>query len=162
MIVRGMHGRGGMRALGRRRLVVGSCAQHLGTSGQMTVEFAVVFPVLLAVGFIAANGYVFLGDCAAFDMVARDAIRMQADDGGGDMAQCAADVRARIEEGISMEHERVSVLCERTEAGHMKYTAKTSFSPPFLRGVRVFGVEAPRLMHELTFTVSPYRAGVAI
>ena len=130
-------------------------------SGQMTVEFAVAFPVLLMVGFIAVNALVFLGDCAAFDIVARDAARLQADD-GADMAQNAADVRARIEEGISMQHERVSVYCERTESGHLKYTAKTAFTPPFLSGVRVFGIEAPSLKHQVEFTVSPFRAGVAL
>lgn len=134
---------------------------RFGQGGQMTVELAVVFPVMVAVGFICVNAFVFMGDCAAFDEVARDAIRLQADD-GGDLAQCAADVRIRIEEGISMEHERVSVTCERAGTGHMKYTAATSFSPPFLRGVRVFGVEVPKLKHELTFFVSPYRAGVVL
>ncbi len=128
-------------------------------SGQMTVEFAVAFPILLMVGFIALNAMVFLGDCAAFDIVARDAIRLQADD-GNDVAQNAADVRARIEEGVSMDHESVSVLCERTDAGHMKYTAKTAFTPPFLSGARVFGVQVPRIKHQVEFTVSPYRAGV--
>ncbi len=128
-------------------------------AGQMTVEFAMAFPVMLMVGFIAVNALVFLGDCAAFDIVARDAVRLQADD-GGDVAQNAAEVRARIEEGISMQHERVSVFCERTDAGHMKYTAKTTFSPPFLRGVRVFGIEAPGIKHQVEFTVSPFRSGV--
>ena len=37
----------------------------------MTVELAVVLPVLLMVGFISVNAFIFLGDCAAFDIVAR-------------------------------------------------------------------------------------------
>ena len=129
--------------------------------GQMTVEAAVVFPVLLVVGFISVNAFVLLGDCAAFDIVARDAIRLQADD-GTNCSQCAAEVCARIEEGLAMDYETVSVSCERTGMGHMAYKAKISFSPPFLRGVRVFGVRAPALEHELSFFVSPYRAGVIV
>lgn len=129
--------------------------------GQMTVEAAVVFPVLLIVGFISVNAFVFLGDCAAFDIVARDAIRLQADD-GSNCSQCAAEVCARIEEGLAMDYEAVSVSCERTSAGHMAYKAKISFSPPFLCDVQVFGVRAPALEHELSFFVSPYRAGVIV
>ncbi len=130
-------------------------------AGQMTVEAAVVFPVLLAIGFISVQAFVFLGDCAAFDLVARDAIRLQADD-GTDCSQCAAEVCARIEEGLGMDHESVSVSCERTAAGHMAYKAKISFSPPFLRDAQVFGVRVPALEHELSFSVSPYRSGVVV
>ena len=129
------------------------------SSGQMTVELAVVFPVLLIVGFISVNAFVFLGDCAAFDVVARDAIRLQADDGNRE-AQGCAEICARIEKGLSMNHETVSVTSERTAAGHIRYVAKTAFAPPFLKGVRVFGVVVPMLEHEVAYTISPYRAGV--
>lgn len=129
--------------------------------GQMTVEAAVVLPVMVALAFIVANALVFVGDCAAFDIVARDAIRLQADD-GWEGSQGAAEVRVRIEEGLSMEHESVEVACERAGSGHVRYTAKISFSPPFLRGASVFGVSVPPLEHEVRFTVSPYRKGVVV
>ncbi len=129
--------------------------------GQMTVEAAVVLPVMAAIAFIVVNALVFVGDCAAFDIVARDAIRLQVDDGfeGG---QGAAEVRARIEENLAMEHERVEVVCERTGAGHVRYTATTAFSPPFLQGASVFGISVPALEHEVSMTVSPYRKGVVV
>lgn len=157
-------GRGCRRYSNPWREISGSCLRgmHIGrrrSSGQMTVEFAVVFPVLLMVGFISVNAFVFLGDCAAFDIVARDAIRLQADDGQHE-AQGCVEICARIEKGLSMEHEAVSVTGERTAAGHIRYVARTAFSPPFLKGVRVFGVAVPPLEHEVVFVVSPYRAGV--
>ncbi len=127
----------------------------------MTVEAAVVFPVLLIVGFISVNALVFLGDCAAFDIVARDAIRLQADD-GGDCDRSAAEVRSRIEEALSMDYETVSVSCERTAVGHMDFRARITFSAPFLRGAQVFGVSPPGLSHEISFSVSPYRSGVIV
>lgn len=113
-------GRGWRTCLGSWRGISGSClrAMRIGrrrSSGQMTVEFAVVFPVLLMVGFISVNALVFLGDCAAFDIVARDAIRLQADDGQHE-AQGCVEICARIEKGLSMEHEAVSVTSERTAA----------------------------------------------
>ena len=157
-------GRGWRRYLNPWREISGSCLRgmHIGrrcSSGQMTVEFAVVFPVLLMVGFISVNAFVFLGDCAAFDIVARDAIRLQADDGQHE-AQGCVEICARIEKGLSMEHEAVSVTSERTAAGHIRYVARTAFSPPFLKGVRVFGVAVTPLEHEVVYVVSPYREGV--
>ena len=44
----------------------------------MTVELAVVFPVLLAVAVIAVNALLFFSECAAFDRVAREAVRVHA------------------------------------------------------------------------------------
>lgn len=130
-------------------------------SGQATVEFAVVFPVLVAVAFIAANALVFLGDCAAFDSIVRDAVRLQADD-GFEGQQGAVEVCARVEGALDMPHERVQVTCSRVGVGHVRYTAETAFSPPFLRGVSVFGVSVPPLKHEVSFVVSPYRKGVVV
>ena len=91
--------------------------------------------------------------------MARDAIRLQADDGQHE-AQGCVEICARIEKGLSMEHEAVSVTSERTAAGHIRYVARTAFSPPFLKGAQVFGVAVPPLEHEVVFVVSPYRAGV--
>lgn len=149
------------RRLRRRPRQTGGGAFCAHCSGQMTVEFAVVAPVLIAIAFVVVNAMVFLGDCAAFDIVARDAIRLQADD-GFEGANGAAEVRQRIEDGLSMEHETVEVTCVRTGLGHVRYTARTAFLPPFLRGVRVFGVSVPPLEHEVSLTVSPYRKGVVI
>lgn len=81
----------------------------------------------------------------------------QADDGQHE-AQAAGDMRANRER-LSMEHEAVSVTSERTAAGHIRYVARTAFSPPFLKGAQVFGVAVPPLEHEVVFVVSPYRAG---
>ena len=127
----------------------------------MTVEAAAVLPVMAAIAFILVNALVFVGDCTAFDIVARDAIRLQADD-GYEGIEGAAEVRVRIEEGLSMEHEEVTVTCERTATGHVRYTAKTAFTPAFLRGASVFGISVPALEHEVSMTVSPYRKGVVI
>lgn len=46
--------------------------------GQMTVELAVTIPVLLAAVGIAINLMVFLGDCARFDRLAAEAVRVEA------------------------------------------------------------------------------------
>lgn len=130
------------------------------SSGQMAVEFAVTMPIIAMVAFIALNGLIFAGDCVAFDIAARDAVRLQADDGSE--ADCAAEVRTRIEERLGMSHESVEVACETVGLGHLQYTATASFAPPFLSGASIFGVSVPQLRHEVSFTVSPYRKGVVV
>ncbi|MFR1637832.1 MAG: hypothetical protein ACLSVD_00875 [Eggerthellaceae bacterium] len=44
--------------------------------GQMTVELAAAFPVLIIVAVIAVNALAFFSECAAFDNVFRDAVRV--------------------------------------------------------------------------------------
>lgn len=155
---------GGLRRVPRRRMpqrlaaVCGPAVSCERRQGQMAVEFAVIMPVIAILAFILLNGLIFAGDCVAFDIAARDAIRLQADDGWE--AQAAAEVRSRIEQRLGMEHESVEVTCEKTGAGHIRYTASAAFSPPFLEGASVFGVNVGELRHEVEFTVSPYRKGV--
>lgn len=128
-------------------------------SGQMTVEFAVVFPVMVIAAFIALQGMAFAGDCAAFDIVARDAIRRQADD-GYEGALGAGEVGVSIEEALALDHVEVEVTCEKNLLGHVRYEARMLYTPPLLEGVSVFGASVPRLTHEVSLTVSPYRKGV--
>ena len=127
----------------------------------MAVEFAALFPVVFMTAFLALQGMVFAGDCAAFDAVARDAIRQQADD-GYEGAVGASEVRLRIEEALGFSHVQVSVECQKTELAHVRYTARMEYRPRFLADVSVFGMRAPALSHEVSLTVSPYRKGVVI
>ena len=39
------------------------------TPGQMTIEFVVAFPAMIAVAFVAINAVLFFSDCASFDRV---------------------------------------------------------------------------------------------
>lgn len=42
--------------------------------GQMTIEFVVAFPAMIAVAFVAINAVLFFSDCASFDRVFRNAV----------------------------------------------------------------------------------------
>lgn len=130
-------------------------------SGQMAVEMAAALPVMVIVVVIVAQMMVFLGDCAAFDTVARDAIRQQADEGANDSAG-ASQAKALIEDSLGLDHVSVQVTCEKTGPGHVRYVASMDYEFPLLRGVTVFGMQAPSLAHEVSLTVSPYRKGVVI
>lgn len=130
-------------------------------AGQMTIEFAVVFPVLVLVAFVALQGIAFAGDCVAFDTVARDAIRRQADD-GYEGAVGAGEVAASIEKALGFEHIEVEAACGKNLAGHVRYEVTMLYTPPLLKGVTVFGANVPRLTHRVSLTISPYRKGVVI
>ena len=125
--------------------------------GQMTVELAVVFPVLLAVAVIAVNALLFFSECAAFDRVAREAVRVHAASpayGQGLEQSCAQ---------VAQTGTRVAV--EGTADGHARFTATIEFSPTlFGLGLKssVFGVALPRLEHAVSLTVDPYKPGMLL
>ena len=48
------------------------------TRGQMTVQLAVAMPVLIIVAVIAVNALAFFAECAVFDRVAHEAVRVHA------------------------------------------------------------------------------------
>ena len=128
-------------------------------NGQMTIEFVAVFPAMVAAAFIALQGMAFAGDCATFDIVARDAICRQADD-GCQGASGAGELAASIEEALAFDYVDVEVACEKNLAGHVRYEATMLYTPPLLKDVAVFGISAPRFEHRVVLTVSPYRRGV--
>lgn len=141
----------------------GGCARRgWAQNAQMTVEAAVVLPVLLAVGVIACHALTFLSDCAAFDQAFRTAVCQEVDD-GFEGALGAAEVGHRVAEDVGIPEERISVACDTVALGHLQYTG-TYRCPAGLFGsdVEVFGMRAPDLSHQVTFTVSPYRKGVVI
>lgn len=129
-------------------------------AGQMTVELAVLLPVIAAVAFIATMGMTFAGECTAFDIAFRESVRLQADDGWE--SDSALQVETELAERLPSLHGSVSVSCERAGVGHARYKGILTFEPPFLRGVSVFGIAVPALRHEAEFTVSPYRKGVLV
>ena len=70
-----------------------------GESGQMTVELMAVLPVALIIAVIVVNALVFFGDCAAFDRVARNAVRVYATSPtyGAQAAQSQANVLSAVQ-----------------------------------------------------------------
>ena len=126
--------------------------------GQMTVELLVVLPVVLIVAVVAVNALTFFGDCAAFDRVARNAVRL-----------CAAspaygqDAGRGAEEALVRDNLAVGVEVSGGVLGHVTYTATLAYAPTlFGLGLRdeVLGVRLPRLEHRVSLTVDPYKPGM--
>lgn len=136
-------------------------------AGQMTVELAVAFPVLVIVAAIAVNALLFFTECAAFDNAFRDAVRIHAASPayGQGLEQSRAQVAAEISEEFDRPYLESSVAVEGASAGHTTFTSTLEFSPTlFGLGLKssVFGVALPPLTHSASFTVDCYKPGVLL
>lgn len=80
-------------------------------SGQMTVELAVMVPVVIVVGLTVFNLMRFIEMCSVFDHVALDAVLSQGVAPGGEQVEsvAAASVRSCIEDALDSERCSVSV-----------------------------------------------------
>lgn len=135
--------------------------------GQGTIEFAVALPVLIAVAVIAVNALLFFSDCAAFDRVARQTVRVQATSPpyGQTTEESRAAVQRELENSFAQEYHQVQVAVEDGGMGHTTFTATLKFSPTlFGMGLKseVFGVALPQLTHDCSLTVDVYKPGVLL
>lgn len=152
------------RLAGERLRAIG---RTVGERGQMTVELAVALPVLLTVALVVVNAAVFFGQCAAFDNLFCDAVRVHAVSPayGQGVAQSEALVREAMAEAFPEENVEVEVMAEDAGLGHTRFTGVLRFSPtlfgyPFRS--EVFGVAFPRLAHRAQIVVDCYKPGVLL
>ena len=136
-------------------------------SGQMTVELAVAFPVLIIVAVIAVNACAFFVDCAVFDRVASDAIRVHSASPAYRQAtsQSCALIEQEIASALDADNVDVSVTCSAAGFNMERFTATMEFAPTlFGMGLRsrVFGVALPHLMHSTSLVVDVYKPGVVL
>ena len=135
--------------------------------GQMTVEMAVVFPVLIVVAVIAVNACTFFYECAVFDRVVHDAVRVYATApgyGGGADSVCA-DIEGCVRVDLPQDNIDISVSHAVVGADFDEYRAVLEYHPTlFGMGLRseVFGVSLPALSHTTSFVVDCYRPGVIV
>ena len=142
--------------------------RRLDEQGQMTVELAVMIPVLVIVAVIAMNATLFFSECAAFDRLARNAVRAFATSpayGEGATQSCDAALGA-IEEGMGIaekEYLEASVSVMDESLGQKRFRATLRFTPTlFGLGLKssVFGVSLPKLEHSTELVVDVYKPGV--
>ena len=136
-----------------------------GQGGQMTVELVAVLPVALLIAAITVNALVFFGDCAAFDRVARNAVRVYAASPtyGVQAAQSASSIASTVKGEFSSEFEEVAATFEGVGGGLVRYTVTLDYAPNlFGMGVRasLFGVDLPHLRHSTSLVVDAYKPGV--
>lgn len=137
------------------------------SSGQMTVELVVAFPVLLIVALVAVNALLFFSECASFDRLMREAVRVHASSPayGQGIDQSIALVQADLDSKFEADYLDVEVNAWAEGAGHTRFSASLFFSPTlFGRSLKaeVFGVSFPRLVHTTSLVVDTYKPGVLL
>lgn len=166
------------RTCGRPALVpfpLASLARGYG--GQMTVELAVLTPVVIVVGLVVLNLMWFVDACAAFDQAALDAVVAHGVAPAGEQSQRGAveEVRTALSEALEREGCEVEVRAEPVgeDAGEAAFVISplltryvcTLTYRPWPRLFRMPGVtyEAPlALRHERALVVDRYRPGVVV
>ncbi len=133
--------------------------------GQATVELAVVLPIAIIVAVIVVNALAFLGSCATFDRVARQAVCAwgAAPAAGQDSREVASAVKDELERAVGAQNVVVSVRVEDTEFGLVRFTARMEYSPTlFGLGLRreIFGIALPPMTREVSMVVDAYKPGV--
>lgn len=130
-----------------------------GEDGQMTVELALVFPVIIVVAAMAVNALLFFSECASFDRMAHNAIRVLATSPSLDEqpTTLASQIEATVREETGMEE--VTCTVSGSSAGIKTYQISCSFAPTlFGMGLRseIWGVPLPKLMHATQFAVDAW------
>ena len=148
------------RVFSRVRARARACAKDSG--GQSTVELAFALPVMMLAAVIAYNALMFFGNCATFDRVFRDAVRVYAADepfavsGGAEARVCAA-VQSQLDGNC-----RVQVGSGTTGMGFTVYTGTLIYTPTVfgreLRG-EVFGVSLAKPQHRCSLTIDTLVTG---
>lgn len=136
-------------------------------SGQMAVELAIAFPVMLVIALIAFNALTFFSECAAFDAAFREGVRLYCTSPGygQDGAQAQTNLESYMGAVCNGANEEVVVNARTKSWGYREYTGRLQFSPTvFSHQLRpeVFGVAFPVLAHEISFTVDSYKPGVVL
>lgn len=135
------------------------------TPGQMTIEFVVAFPAMIAVAFVAINAVLFFSDCASFDRVFRNAVCTYAaspayEQGTGESCEL---IQSQLEESLSRDNLRFQVSSSGVEGSMVTFSAQMYFEPTLFGKGRlsgVFGFSFPPLSHGEQISVSAYKPGL--
>jgi hypothetical protein len=136
----------------------------------MTVELAVCIPIILALAAIVINALIFLGDCAKFDRLAAEAVRIEAvapasADYGATAA--ASRVNQRLQ-GFFADRRDLSIAVTTSGPSSSAFSMLTQLQTykctmkyhPLGFGDEFFGVKFTTIDHVREYTVDPYRPGV--
>lgn len=135
------------------------------TKGQTTVELCMFLPVAIVIALIAVNATLFFGDCAKFDRVGKNAVRVFAASPtyGQDKPATQAMIKSELENSFTADNESCEVNVSSNYFGFDTYEMTLNFRPTlFGMGLRdeFFGVAVMPLKHTTYFTVAPYKPGM--
>lgn len=135
------------------------------SSGQMSIEFIVMFPVMLMIALVAFNSALFLSECAAFDRIFRESVCVLAPSPESD--ETAGQICARLENELSSFSQKTYLSCSVSRNDHgdglATYAATLSFTPTIFGAYPihpVFDLSLSPIEHTIQMTVDIYRPGV--
>ena len=160
----GVTGRRGRRHRCRPRRGRWGTPPHRWEGGQATVELMAALPVMIAIAVIVVNATLFLSDCAAFDRLAHQAVRVHAASPayGQDIQRSRELVEGELARAFDRDNLAVSVSVESVFGGRLEFRATLEYFPTLGLRSEVFGVELPGLSHTVDFTVDQYKPGVFV
>lgn len=132
--------------------------------GQMTIEFVVLFPVMLMIALIAFNSMLFLSECAAFDRVFRESVCVFAPSPASD--ESSDRICAAVEGALDRFDQKDHLTCGVTQSAHdnglTTFTATLSYTPSIFGAYpihRVFDIELAPIQHSVQIDIDRYRPG---
>ncbi len=136
-------------------------------SGQMTVEFVVAFPAMIAIALIAVNAGLFFSDCASFDRLFRSSVCTYAASPAYEqgLEQSCSLVEGAIGDAMGRENLQFTVDSSGSGEGTVTFTGVMRFQPTlFGKGnlSGAFGVSFPALSHEEKISVCVYKPGLVV
>jgi hypothetical protein len=148
--------------------------------GQMSVELAVCIPVVMAVLAITINLMVFFGECARFDRMAAEVVRVRASapaQGTYGLGHSLDLVEHDLQEQLKGQSDYLRVAVEAYAVApdgskqsrqegitfvllphHEVYVCTLEYRP-WGFGTSFFGIEFSGITHTRSFTIDPFRPG---
>lgn len=137
------------------------------SSGQMSVEFVIAFPVALVIALVSVNTVLFFSECASFDRLFRSAVCTYGASPAyeQDVSESCALIKGSLEGSFSRENLQIEVTSSGVGGGLVTFNGALMFQPTLfgmgpLSGA--FGVGFPPLSHQEQITVDVYKPGVLI
>lgn len=133
--------------------------------GQMTIEFVVLFPVMLMIALIAFNAILFLSECASFDRISRESASVFAvsPESGRSTDQICAQIKGALDTFEQKDYLSCSVSSSNHGGGLTAYTATLLFTPSIFGAYplrKVFDIELTLIEHSIQIIVDSYKPGV--
>lgn len=133
-------------------------------AGQMTVELCVVLPVVIVIAVVLVNTLWFASDCASFDRVARNCVRIEGV--SPRIRDSVEEVQSKIESTLKGsfdgKNQSVRVWTSGKVNNIQQYTCELTWSPTIF-GLdlkdSIFGVHISGLKHEVVLSIFPYKPG---
>lgn len=148
------------------------------TKGQMTVELAVLIPIVIVVALIVINLMEFIDACAVFDVVSSDTVIAQAASPAQNISASAmcSELESAIATALRRENTcSVSVCCEDRGVAeksitssflphYAKYICTLKFRPwPRALNLPIVSYSAPiELTHKKTIVIDRFKSGVVV